>query len=112
MASHRSMRDDGCIARRAVARRRFHLTPALRAPVSKDSNQTRALQSSIRPAWSCAPGQQPQCGNQFGETTLKVRVANEPEDRAEVVRVLIDQAASLVGVLAACEQPTAMNRAA
>ena len=44
--------------------------------------------------------------------TLKVCVANEPDDSAEVVRVLIDKAASLVGVLAACEQPTAMHRAA
>ncbi|MES2099459.1 MAG: hypothetical protein V4569_06535 [Pseudomonadota bacterium] len=44
--------------------------------------------------------------------TLKVCVADEPEDSAEVVRVLIDKAASLVGVLAACEQPAAMQRVA
>ena len=44
--------------------------------------------------------------------TLKVCVANEPEGSAEVVRVLIDKAASLVGVLAACEQPAAMQRVA
>jgi hypothetical protein len=44
--------------------------------------------------------------------TLKVCVANEPEASAEVVRVLIDKAASLVGVLAACEQPAAMQRVA
>ena len=41
--------------------------------------------------------------------TLKVCVANEPETRAEVVRVLIDKAASLVGVLAACEQPAVVQ---
>jgi hypothetical protein len=44
--------------------------------------------------------------------TLKVCVANEPEGCAEVVRVLIDKAASLVGVLAACEQPATMQRVA
>jgi len=44
--------------------------------------------------------------------TLKVCVANEPDGSAEVVRVLIDKAASLVGVLAACEQPAAVHRVA
>ena len=44
--------------------------------------------------------------------TLKVCVANEAEGSAEVLRVLIDKAASLVGVLAAAEQPTAMQRVA
>ena len=44
--------------------------------------------------------------------TLKVCVANELEGSAEVLRVLIDKAASLVGVLAAAEQPTAMRRMA
>lgn len=44
--------------------------------------------------------------------TLKVCVANEPEGSVEVVRVLVDKAASLVGVLAACEQPAAMHRVA
>ena len=44
--------------------------------------------------------------------TLKVCVANESEDTAEVLRVLIDKAASFVGVLAAAERPTAMHRAA
>ena len=44
--------------------------------------------------------------------TLKVCVANEREDTAEILRVLIDKVASLVGVLAAAEQPTAMQRVA
>jgi len=44
--------------------------------------------------------------------TLKVCVANELDGGAEIVRVLIDKAASLVGVLAAAEQPTAMRRMA
>lgn len=44
--------------------------------------------------------------------TLKVCVADESEDSAEVVRVLIDKTASLVGVLAACDQPAAMQRVA
>jgi len=44
--------------------------------------------------------------------TLKVSVANELEGSAEGMRVLVDKAASLVGVLAACERPTAMQRAA
>ncbi len=43
--------------------------------------------------------------------TLKVCVANnEAEDSVEILRVLIDKAASLVGVLAAAEQPTALLR--
>jgi len=42
--------------------------------------------------------------------TLKVCVASEPEGVAEVLRVLVDKAASFVGVLAAAEQPTAMRR--
>jgi hypothetical protein len=42
--------------------------------------------------------------------TLKVCVANEPESSAEVLRVLIDKAAGLVGVLAAVEQPAASDR--
>ena len=46
--------------------------------------------------------------------TLKICVANEPEGEgiAEVLRVLIDKAASLVGVLAAAEQPATMQRVA
>ena len=44
--------------------------------------------------------------------TLKVCVADEGEDSVEVLRVLIDKAASFVGVLAAAEQPTAVRRAA
>jgi hypothetical protein len=44
--------------------------------------------------------------------TLKVCVANELDGGAEVLRVLIDKAASLVGVLAAAEQPTVMRRMA
>jgi hypothetical protein len=44
--------------------------------------------------------------------TLKVRVANEREDRAETLRVLVEKAASLVGVLAAAEQPVDLQRAA
>ena len=44
--------------------------------------------------------------------TLKVRVANDAAGAAEVLRVLIDKAASLVGVIAAAEQPGAMQRAA
>jgi hypothetical protein len=44
--------------------------------------------------------------------TLKVCVADEPEGNAEIMRVLVDKAASLVGVLAACEQPVAVQRAA
>ena len=43
--------------------------------------------------------------------TLKICVANE-EGSAEVLRVLIDKAAILVGVLAAAEQPAAMQRVA
>lgn len=44
--------------------------------------------------------------------TLKVCVADERDDTAEVLRVLVDKAASLVGVLAAAEQPAANQRAA
>jgi hypothetical protein len=44
--------------------------------------------------------------------TLKVRVANDAAGTAEVLRVLIDKAASLVGVIAAAEQPGAMQRVA
>jgi hypothetical protein len=44
--------------------------------------------------------------------TLKVCVANDLADTAEVLRVLIGKAATLVGVLAAAEQPTAMRRVA
>lgn len=44
--------------------------------------------------------------------TLKVCVANELEQSVEVLRVLIDKAASLVGVLAAAEQPTPMRQVA
>lgn len=44
--------------------------------------------------------------------TLKVCVANELADTAEVVRILVDKAASFVGVLAAAEQPAARQRAA
>ena len=44
--------------------------------------------------------------------TLKVCVANELEGSAEVLRVLINKAASLVGVLAAAEQPVAKRRVA
>jgi len=43
--------------------------------------------------------------------TLKICVANEPEGSTEILRVLIDKAASLVGVIAA-EQPAAMQRVA
>jgi hypothetical protein len=42
--------------------------------------------------------------------TLKVSVADEAEGSAEVLRVLIDKAASLIGVIAACEQPAAVQR--
>jgi hypothetical protein len=44
--------------------------------------------------------------------TLKVCVANEVADTAEVLRVLIDKAVSLVGVLAAAEEHIAIKRAA
>lgn len=44
--------------------------------------------------------------------TLKVSVAGEPAGTAEVLRVLVDKVASLVGVLAAAEQPAATQRAA
>ena len=44
--------------------------------------------------------------------TLKVSVADEPGDIAEVLRVLVDKVASFVGVLAAAEQPAAIRRAA
>jgi hypothetical protein len=45
--------------------------------------------------------------------TLKVCVAAESSGTAEVLRVLIDKAASFVGVLAAAEQPAAgMQRVA
>ena len=44
--------------------------------------------------------------------TLKVCVADEAEGAAEVLRVLIDKAASLIGVIAACEQPVAMRSVA
>ncbi len=44
--------------------------------------------------------------------TLKVRVADDAESTAEVVRVLVDKAASFVGVIAAAEQPGAMQRVA
>lgn len=43
--------------------------------------------------------------------TLKVCVADESADTAEVLRVLVDKAGSLVGVLAAAEQPTVKQRA-
>jgi hypothetical protein len=39
-------------------------------------------------------------------------VANELADTAEVLRILVDKAASFVGVLAAAEQPAARQRAA
>lgn len=44
--------------------------------------------------------------------TLKVCVASERADTAEVLRVLIEKAASLVGVLAAAEEHIAIKRAA
>ncbi len=44
--------------------------------------------------------------------TLKVSVAGDPADTAEVLRVLVDKVASLVGVLAAAEQPAVTQRAA
>lgn len=44
--------------------------------------------------------------------TLKVCVANELAGTAEVLRVLIDKAASFVGVLAAAEQPASLQRVA
>ncbi|HKW82117.1 MAG TPA: hypothetical protein VJN68_00070 [Burkholderiaceae bacterium] len=44
--------------------------------------------------------------------TLKVLVADEGADTAEALRVLIDKAASLVGVLAAAEEHIAIKRAA
>jgi hypothetical protein len=44
--------------------------------------------------------------------TLKVRVADDSEGSTEVVRVLIDKAASFVGVLAAGEQPAALQSVA
>ena len=44
--------------------------------------------------------------------TLKVCVANELADTAEVLRILVDKVASLVGVLAAAEQPAARQRVA
>jgi len=44
--------------------------------------------------------------------TLKICIANEPDGSADVLRVLIDKAASLVGVLAAAQQPAAMQQAA
>ena len=44
--------------------------------------------------------------------TLKVCVANDAEESVEILRVLIDKAASLVGVFAAAEQPIAMQTAA
>jgi hypothetical protein len=44
--------------------------------------------------------------------TLKVCVADESGDTAEVLRVLVDKAGSMVGVLAAAEQPAATRRAA
>jgi hypothetical protein len=44
--------------------------------------------------------------------TLKVCVANPLEDSAEVLRVLVGKAASLIGVLAAAEQETGLQRAA
>ena len=44
--------------------------------------------------------------------TLKICIANEPDGSADVLRVLIDKAASLVGVLAAAQQPAAMQRVA
>jgi hypothetical protein len=39
-------------------------------------------------------------------------VASEPEGTAEALRVLVDKAESLVGVLAAAEQPVAMRSVA
>ena len=44
--------------------------------------------------------------------TLKVCVANEAAGSSDVLRVLVDKAASLVGVLAAAEQPAAIQRVA
>jgi hypothetical protein len=42
--------------------------------------------------------------------TLKVCVANDVADIAEVLRVLVDKAASFVGVIAAAEQPAAARQ--
>jgi hypothetical protein len=44
--------------------------------------------------------------------TLKVCVANEAEGTFELLRVLVDKAASMVGVLAVAERPTDMRRVA
>ena len=44
--------------------------------------------------------------------TLKVCVADDSAETAEVLRVLVEKAASLVGVMAAAEQPAARQRAA
>ncbi len=42
--------------------------------------------------------------------TLKVSTANEAADAAETLRVLVEKAASLVGVIAAAAQPPARRR--
>ena len=44
--------------------------------------------------------------------TLKVCAANERADTAETLRVLVDKAATFVGVIAAAVQPVAGQRAA
>jgi hypothetical protein len=44
--------------------------------------------------------------------TLKVMAADTASGTAELVRVLVDKAASLVGVIAAAEQPAVRQRAA
>lgn len=44
--------------------------------------------------------------------TLKVSVVGADDDTAEVVRVLVDKAATLVGVIAAAQQPLVRQRAA
>jgi len=44
--------------------------------------------------------------------TLKVCASNEIAGTAETLRVLVDKAASFVGVIAAAEQPAAGQRAA
>jgi len=44
--------------------------------------------------------------------TLKVSAANELADTAEALRVLVEKAATWVGVIAAAEQPAAVREAA
>jgi hypothetical protein len=44
--------------------------------------------------------------------TLKVSAANALPDTAEALRVLVEKAATLVGVLAAAEQPSAAQKVA